>query len=163
MNLSLAPSLASLTAPAQTVMAIEVQDNHALVTLAQEGGEKAPQCSSATNGVNSTLIDVTSQASLKREGTTFATGYLDNYKWVADAVQNQYKGDGRHSAGANYLATDGHTIWLKGNHVSAGGNLPAPDSPQSASGCRTFQTGPLTTPCAEGTALGKHTLTFSIR
>ena len=55
--------------------------------------------------------------------TRYATGYIDNHEdpdvleaWIFG------KGEGRHHSGANYLAADGHTVWLHGASVSAGYN-----------------------------------------
>jgi prepilin-type processing-associated H-X9-DG protein len=66
--------------------------------------------------------------------------------------------------GANYLAADGHVVWLTGGRVSAGQNAPGPDYPQSPHGF------PLpghsdqpAWPTAEGTGVQKHRLTFSVR
>ncbi len=163
MNLSLLTSSAALTAPAQTVLAIEVRDNHSLVTLPEEGGAAPLQCSPATNGVDGTILDLTHPATTNIVGTKYATGYLDNYEWTADQIITDYlEGKGRHSNGASFLAADGHTVWLQGKRVSVGGNPPTSATSQSKLGCRAFQWGRLTTPCAEGTAVGQHALTFSV-
>ena len=65
----------------------------------------------------------------------------------------------RHSGGANYVACDGHVVWLRPESVSGGQNQPgsgtACGQDDTASGCGGANT-------AAGTANSRYVLTFSI-
>ena len=70
----------------------------------------------------------------------------------------------RHGEGANYLACDGHAVWLRPVQVSGGENSAASDcdqgtQPNQPAGCQ----GKQLTNQAAGTSAGNYKLTFSIR
>ena len=157
-------SQAALTAPSHTVLLFEVADDQAAVTLPNEEDSGAPQMSAAGNGLNGALLNLTGSGNTPIDGAVYATGLLDNHGDGALLPFNQYpEQEGRHSAGSNFLAADGHIAWRKGSEVSAGCNARAPADAQAATGCGSEVPGiPGGAPCAEGTAAGGHALTFSI-
>lgn len=169
LNFTFATHDAALTAPAKTVAFFEVTDNNVLLEEAAEGGQNSVeprQTSAAGNGGMDTLFSHITPITPTKDNpeAMYATGHMDNYKWIHGPAHDSYKGDGRHANGANFLAADGHVKWLDGQQVSAGVTASEPKRPQSPDGCNVFADA---TPlghcqCAEGTAVGKHTLTFSV-
>lgn len=172
LNLALSSHLASLFAPSRTVLAFEVVGNRAQITDVAEGtsaGAPLPrQLSAVGNGTSGSIFDLTQvpppMAPNGGRLTLYATGLMDNYRDTSGAGDADYQDQrGRHSNGANFLAADGHVRWLSGKQVSAGISAPSPNSPQSRSGCAYWGKPSGFFPCAEGTAVGKHVMTFSAR
>ena len=169
-NMATAPQAASWTAPARTVLFCEMENNTARVFSPDEqvsGNLSYPFTTSpAGNGYGTWDLGSNlppDNAPNKGYITRYATGYIDNHE-DADALEAWVfgKNEGRHSDGANYLASDGHTLWLKGASVSAGYNAPAPGNPQSHTACKN-NGGAGGFPCAEGTGVATHALTFSTK
>lgn len=154
-------SQAILAAPSHTVLLFEVADDQAAITLPDEGGNRVPQNSAAGNGLNGALLNLTGNGSVRIDGAVYATGLMDNGGDGSLLPFNQYPEQvGRHSGGSNFLAADGHVTWRKGSEVSAGLSAFASTNAQAATGCGPGSRGGA--PCAEGTAAGTHTLTFSV-
>lgn len=165
LNLNLASNpQAVLTAPSHTVLLFEVADDRAAITLPDEGGSRVPQNSAAGNGLNGALLNLVSPGG-KMNGAVYATGLMDNRGNDSRLPFNQYpEEEGRHSGGSNFLAADGHVARKRGSEVSAGISALAATDAQAAAGCRVNSRGIRGgAPCAEGTAAGKHALTFSLR
>lgn len=169
-NMAQSPQAATWTAAAQTVFLFEVENNKARVSLPDEGigtGLAYPETTSAA-GMGIDIWDlgtITPPDNAPDKGyvTRFATGYIDNHDDpdVPQEWRFSAKG-GRHHAGANYLAADGHMVWQTGAHISAGHTGSVPTQVQSHTGCKNIG-GFGGFPCAEGTAVGKHILTFSTK
>lgn len=166
LNLAAASSLAALAAPARTVLLFEVSGDTAQITDYAEGqanGSNPPQTSSAGNGLNGALLNLTGSGSVRIDGAVYATGLMDNRGDGSLLPFNQYpEQDGRHSGGSNFLAADGHVAWQRGSEVSAGLSALASTDAQATTGCGFGRLGSRGgAPCAEGTGNGKHALTFS--
>ena len=90
-------------------------------------------------------------------GPLYATGLIGGR--VADKKTQAGSNTPRHIGGANYLACDGHVIWLRPEQVSGGQSQPVggPHCGQddTAAGCGGKYT-------AAGTGNSRYTLTFSI-
>ncbi len=160
LNLNLADSSQStLTAPSHTALLFEVADDQAAITLPDEGSISVPQGSAAGNGLNGALLNLVNPGE-GMSGAVYATGLMDNHGDASLLPFNQYREEsGRHSGGSNFLAADGHSVWKKGSEVSAGLTALASTDAQSTAGCSPKGFG---CPRAEGTAAGKHALTFSV-
>jgi prepilin-type processing-associated H-X9-DG protein len=160
-------NLSQAVSASKTVMFFEVSGAYASISLPDEGvlSRKGTytKFSPAGNGIKGSLIDSAIPWPGPEQGITtrYATGILDNS--ANDVFADDFGGpDGRHSKGANYLAPDGHSVWVLPSSVSAGSSAPSPSTAQSPTGCGMLE-GPSAKnlPCAEGTAVGKHKLTFS--
>jgi prepilin-type N-terminal cleavage/methylation domain-containing protein/prepilin-type processing-associated H-X9-DG protein len=138
-------ALASLGAPASTVMAFEVVGNSANITNINEGVVPATSDNLGTmdspvgNGI--TIADKYDGSTA--EATQYATGIIDNSGATAGAAGTSEFATttGRHTDGANYLLGDGHVKWLRNAQVSGGQNAGAAGngqdnttSPHSAAG-----------------------------
>ena len=107
----IAGSLARLTAPAQTVLLLEVGGITASVAVAQEA--PGASYSAVTDGlaVYNPFMGGTISVG------TFATGYLGSRIYSNDT---QFFPVARHLNGSNFLLADGHVKWLLGSKVSTG-------------------------------------------
>jgi prepilin-type N-terminal cleavage/methylation domain-containing protein len=107
--------LAGFTAPASTVLLVEVENNLAAITLPDEGLHNTPPSthwsvvSQGDNQIGNVQNAADTQARL-------ATGPLDGDSNATDGTQ------GRHSNGSNFLLADDHAKWIPGSRVSPGGN-----------------------------------------
>ena len=168
LNVSAAPSLATFTAPADSVLLFEVTNDSAKITDVEEGispGAAGPaQTSAAGDGVNGALLNMTGVSTSRPDGALYATGRFDNSGSADLLPTDQFAADdGRHRSGSNYLMADGHTRWLAAKGVSAGGNALSPSNPQSPQGCLIAGLGASGGyPCAEGTGGGRYRATFSV-
>lgn len=168
-NLSGSASLAALAAPANTILLFEIARDNVWITDPTEGQQNAanvpPQTSSCGNGVNGALLNLSSTSASQSSGAVYRTGSMDNSAAIGflTADQNQYPdAEDLHNDGANFLAGDQHVKWQKGARISAGGSALSPSAGQSRSGCSwNGVAAPGRLPCAEGTGVGKHALTFS--
>ncbi len=166
LNLEGASAQSALTAPSRTVLLFEVRGDIAQITQPDEGVHALPapaQQSASGNGINGLLLSLTGLGAGTPDGAVYATGLMDNSAPVSPLATDQYADrTGRHAESANFLAADAHVTWLPGMRVSAGGSALAPVSPQARTGCAA-RGAPHAghTPCAEGTAVGSHSLTFS--
>lgn len=166
LNLASASSLASLTAPARTVLLFEISGDHAQITDYGEGqasGAGQPQVSASGNGQNGGLANLTGQGSQRIDSAQYATGVLDNSAAVTllPPDLDQYQNASRHSGSANFLLADGHVKWAAASQVSAGANALVAANDQARTGCVYRGSGSGLFPCAEGTGASKHILTFS--
>jgi prepilin-type N-terminal cleavage/methylation domain-containing protein/prepilin-type processing-associated H-X9-DG protein len=165
MNLRNQPHLASLNAPASTVLLFEVVGDRAQIDQADEGEPGLgpyDTTSPVGEGSEGSLWATTKELITTSAGPVrYATGEMDNHK---DSTGNDfYAGQRpRHHDGANYLAADGHLQFLNAKTVSAGYNASAPTGEQAPKGCYANRSNRTGAPCAEGTAVGKHRLTFSV-
>ncbi|MEO7714630.1 MAG: DUF1559 domain-containing protein [Capsulimonas sp.] len=148
-------SLASLNAPASTVLLFEVSGSQAPINDLQEG------TSGAANALDT----------LSPAGTGRTAGFANKYdgtEAVAAASVPQIKSQagylggnttagidlaptGLHTDGANYLAGDGHVKWLRGSKVSSGINNTDPTATQDLP----------TAGFAAGTSNSNYAMTFS--
>ena len=144
-------SLPGLSSPGRTVLLFEVTSN--IIPAQLTGAEDA---SASGNGFDEgegmsgmTLPD--------SHGPFYATGLIGGR--MADKKALMGSTTARHTGGANYLACDGHTVWLRPEQVSGGQS-------QSGSGGACGQDDAAAwcggTGGAAGTANGKYALTFSI-
>ena len=158
-NFADTPAESSVAAPTRTLLAFEVTKS----VLRQSNGVVESSGPTAITGDGVTLL-ADPDPVVNPEGGRYATGAFDNHAYSApsDIMAAMFL-PARHREGANYLAADGHTVWLKAAQVSAGMSAPTSDAPQSHHGL------PLPNnpeqpawPTAEGTGLGHHRLTFSL-
>lgn len=91
-------------------------------------------------------------------GPVYATGPLGGRTAGSDGLAYSTP---RHKGGANYVACDGHAVWLRPESVSGGSNASAPDCLQGVDGPQPVDCLGQTTPHASGTEGGKQILTFS--
>lgn len=145
-----------LSAPAQTVLLLEVAGVTANITDPSEGahpgGTLGQYLSASANGLDNRLYAHRDD----KTGTdnTYATGYL-GARTPPDLRKTQFSPVlGRHAGGANFLLADGHAHWMSGSQVSSGLNAPSETSPQGAGG------GSYT---AAGTAFPGYAATFSVQ
>lgn len=76
---------------------------------------------------------------------------------VVDAVR------ARHQGGADYVACDGHVVWVRPESVSGGDDAVAADCLQGTEGGQPSDCGGQTTVRAAGTANSRYALTFSTK
>jgi len=163
--------LAALTAPAKTILFFEIDHGGAYLSLGPgtlDGsvlGNAGTTGSAEVDGKGGTLTDPTYPTTTSAFGKAlYATGNVGGRLLNGATKDRKTLNSGstpRHAGGANYVACDGHAVWLKPESVSGGDNSVAPDCPQ---GTQTGQTGG----CADqqptkaaGTAGGGYALTFS--
>lgn len=163
-NLAKYPHLASQTAPANTVLLIEVTGDSTPLQERQEWGpypNTAQFVSPAADGLDCDIFATNNYASTSAGPVRYATGRIDNFQGYlgSDFYAGQIP---RHQGGANYLAADGHVKFLMPKAVSAGFSANTPSGIQAHTGCANSAGCHHCAPCAEGTALGAHTLTFSV-
>ena len=148
-------NLASVAAPASTVMLYEIANNNADITSLNEGtGNGVPNPngdteSAAGNGLKepgapSTLYYTYNAVPGPIAAPALATGYIDGI------VNSSHLKDGRHVEGSNYLLGDGHVRWHRPENISPGANATTKDDREGIHGDN-----------AEGSAYGKHSATFS--
>jgi len=125
-------ALASLTAPASTVMLYEAVGNQSNVSNA----------AGTTGG-----LDTDSQAGTGGDGGgrgwndgggQYDIGYVGNPPRTNNGSQNP---TGRHTDSANYLMADGHVKWLRAIAVSPGLGAMTPTSPQGSDSGYYYYTG----------------------
>jgi len=148
-------NLASVAAPATTVMLFEITNSNADIQSINEGtGDGTPNPNGDTESAsgNGLPVSTTPQTWLYYtysatpgpiDPPKFATGYIDG-------IPTSGTKEGRHVEGANYLLGDGHVRWHRPSNVSPGENADTKDDREGLHGNN-----------AEGSAYGKHTITFS--
>jgi len=148
-------SIASVAAPASTVMLFEIANSNADIESINEGtgdGTANPNGdteSAAGNGLASASAPTTLYYTYNAvpgpiAPPQLATGYIDGLS------NTSLQKDGRHVEGSNYLLGDGHVRWHRPSSVSPGENADTKDDREGLHGNN-----------AEGTAYGKHAATFS--
>jgi prepilin-type processing-associated H-X9-DG protein len=125
-------ALASLTAPARSVLLFEVAGVCANVTDdhegARPGGTQGRHFSSSANGLDNRLYAQKVWAT--HIENQYATGYLGG-RLPPDPRATQFERvDGRHADGSNFLLADGHARWFRGADVSSGRNAEAENCSQ---------------------------------
>ena len=153
--------LAALAAPARTVLFFEV-DNGAVVFSPE--GDVIDGSTSGSGGVDGTFPSAGDGGATPREAS-YPTGSFFGYPRYATGNIGGRQLNGstgsvpRHAGGANYVACDGHVVWLGPEQVSGGQSQPigGPNCGQddTAAGCGGEDT-------AAGTGNSKYALTFSI-
>ena len=158
-----------LAAPAKTVLLFEVADD--TTALTPPGDEAVACAASGSAGDPSTpsppfAEGCRASAAGISAGVNYATGLIGGRGLVlSNGTSGQVIGglqstDPRHGAGANYLACDGHGVWLRPEAVSGGGSQPAGGAAcgqdDTAAGCAG-------TGKAAGTGSSRYALTFSVK
>lgn len=165
------PGLADLTAPAKTDLFFEMDPGGATLSTGPnmlDGsvvGNAGTTGSAQSDGKGGTLTDPTYPLTTSIFGIAlYATGNVGGRLLNGGTKNGKTVGSGstpRHAGGANYVACDGHVVWLRPEAVSGGDNAVAPECPQ---GIETGQTGACAGQWptkAAGTAGGQYALTFS--
>jgi len=140
---------ADIVAPTKTVMLFEVRNCQETFTESH----RYATGSMAGNGYKALNCDVHGCAD---EDAQYDTGDIG-----ARFVNLDKSGrPGRHGGGADYVACDGHVVWLRPEAVSGGQSQPA-----GGASCGQDDTAPACggTNMAAGTASAKYRLTFSVR
>lgn len=163
--------LGALTAPAKTVLFFEVDHGGAYLNQGphtSDGsvlGDAGTTGSAEGDGKGGTLTDATYPLTTSAFGRSlYATGNVGGRLLNGATKDGKILGSGsvpRHADGANYVACDGHAVWLRPEAVSGGDNAAAPDCSQGteagqSGGC--VEQWPIR---AAGTAGGRWALTFS--
>lgn len=159
--------LAALTAPAKTVLLFEV--NNGSIDISPGEVSAADGSTSGSGGMDGTFPPE-DQGGASRDASypigsfiaysRYATGNIGGRQLNGSAGSTP-----RHAGGANYVACDGHVVWLCPEHVSGGTSQPSggidcgQDDP--APGCGQ-ENGSPTRDTAAGTGNSKYALTFSI-
>jgi prepilin-type N-terminal cleavage/methylation domain-containing protein/prepilin-type processing-associated H-X9-DG protein len=145
------PAISKLTAPASTVMILEVGGCTTSVTKNPENA--APGSGMFSVGTNGYWFANDNSGSggpwdIANTGAYLATGYLGRtatatrfYSFQNGTGTNLGKPVGRHTNGANYALMDGHVKFLLGNQVSSGdGAANATDAQTSTKAAGTADT-----------------------
>jgi len=163
--------LAALTAPAKTILFFEIDHGGAYLNQGPNTldgsvlGNAGVNGSADGDGKGSTLTDPTYPLTTSAFGRSlYATGNIGGRPLNGATKDGKTLNSGstpRHAGGANYVACDGHAVWLRPESVSGGDNAVSAECPQGAGvgqapGCP----GQWETKAA-GTAENGHTLTFS--
>ena len=154
-------SLAVLTAPARTALFFEVDNGSVYI---QSGEVSAADGSTSGDGGMDGTFPPEDQGGAPREAS-YPMGSFIAYSRYATGNIGGRKLNGsegstpRHAAGANYIACDGHAVWLRPEQVSGGQSQPTSGTncgqDDIAMGCGGKDT-------AAGTANSKYALTFSV-
>ena len=155
--------LAALTAPTKTVLFFEVSNGGAVLSQGPHYsdcsvvGNAGMAGSGQSDGRGGTLTDptypITSSSFSSFPLALYATGNVGGHLLNGATKGDKTLNGGstpRHAGGANYVACDGHAVWLKPEEVSGGNNAAVASDPQKAEVNR-----------AAGTASGSYALTFS--
>ena len=159
-------SLASLIAPAKTVLLAECSGIYAPVTDPNEANGANGLESPVTNGNDFGGVYPFSN---NGQGGRLDTGCLGgkNCAGSISGPSNGYEGftalTGRHTDGSNYLMTDCHAKWLRGTQVSGGSNALAEDCNQGDATSQPADCSGAPSYMAEGTGGSKFAATFSTK
>ena len=159
-------SIASMSAPASTVMLTEVKGDVANVVVASElpSTTPTPVYSSTGDGINYLYWDDKNDNAMKVGGIAYDSGVPSGYRCdgsaptppqgcIGFAATNSAKG--RHSEGSVYFLGDGHAKYLKGGAISGGVNAAASTNGQTVVSGLVY---------AAGTAnLGSYGVTYSTK
>lgn len=167
-------SLSNLTASARTVLFFEVENSGVTPTNAPHvidgsaTGDAGLDGSAYSDGQGGTLTDPTypigsgTGAGLPR----YATGDIGGRPLNGATKNGLPIGPGstpRHAGGADYVASDGHAVWLRPAQVSGGETPIAADCLQGTESGQPPDCVPHTMERAAGTADSRYALTFSTR
>lgn len=158
-----------LAAPAKTVMLFEAEgDAVALTTPSNEyigcaasgsGGDPATPGSPWVSGCRPSAAGV-SFSPLYATGTIGGRVPVYSQGNVGQLVGGLEATDPRHGAGANYLACDGHAVWLRPEGVSGGKSQPPGGANCGQDDAEALCSG---SSAAAGTANSRYALTFSVK
>jgi prepilin-type N-terminal cleavage/methylation domain-containing protein/prepilin-type processing-associated H-X9-DG protein len=146
-------TLATLTAPTQTVSLFEVKGCQAEVTSPTETISPA---ASGPDVVGNGFLGYDAQDNYL--SGTFATGPMGQ---PASSVGVDRTSTGRHTDMSNFLMSDGHVKSLRGTTVSGGDTATSPINPEGAPGIVGTGTGAHAYHGAAGTAVSSFAATFS--
>jgi prepilin-type N-terminal cleavage/methylation domain-containing protein len=129
LDVALSPSLASLGAPANTVLASEGLGDQAETSVNGEYsgvGFPPPAYTMSASSDGLTHIYYRPDGAMVTGGPQLDTGVIGG--WANRSVPStpysvwyiRANGDGRHTGGSNYIAGDGHSKWLRPGAVSGG-------------------------------------------
>jgi prepilin-type N-terminal cleavage/methylation domain-containing protein/prepilin-type processing-associated H-X9-DG protein len=132
-NLAQTPALASMNAPASTVMLVEVEGIASPINLVDEGtiANGVTTISPAADGTPNHIYATVNSAA----GSTTAryySGVMYGQNATVGTGGTYNAATGLHTDGANYLAGDGHVKWLRSSVVSAGANATNPTNNQGS-------------------------------
>ena len=125
-------SIASLNAPSSSALIFEVSG--VLVNLKAQAEGSLPtgipgrNFSASGNGLDNRLYAQLDWNT--RIENQYETGYLGSRNPKKSDKTQFMRSDGRHSQGANYLLSDGHSQFLRGSNISSGINALASGCPQ---------------------------------
>ena len=167
-----AAALSVLSAPTKTVLLFEVSDNitqigwttptmrGSPVDLGSPSGNTATHPGTPDTGDTTFLLGGGGQFQVA-EGeivTRYATGN------IGGRILNGGAGSApRHAGGSDYLACDGHVLWLRPEQVSGGSSAAASDCAQGMEAVQPPDCRTQVRQSAAGTGDGRHVLTFSTR
>ena len=168
--MSPAHSLSMVTSPANTVLLFEVSDclvNFSSVACQDKACIAGELTSPSGNGVGltygygdgPTYPNCPSGGQFRAGGGVFA-------RYATGAMGGRVLNGGtgntaRHNGGANYLAGDGHALWLEPDAVSSGTSAAASACPQGTEASQPGGCAGQQKDQAAGTASGRYALTFS--
>ena len=164
--------LETLTTASKTVLLFEINQGGVFIGAAPKSldgsvlGDAGEDGSAQSDGKGGTLSDATYPMTTSVCGLPmYATGNVGG-RLLNGATKNEKVLDGnkgsvpQHQGGANYVACDGHAVWLRPESVSGGQSQPVGGAgcgqDESSSSCGG-------TNMAAGTGNGKYILTFSVR
>ena len=164
--------LGILTTASRTVLLFEINKGGVLISGAAKSldgsvvGDAGEDGSAQSDGKGGTLSDATyplttSVFGLPEYATGNVGGRLLNGATKNGKVLDRNRGSvPQHQGGANYVACDGHAVWLRPESVSGGQSQPV-----GGTGCGQDELSPSCggTNMAAGTGNGKYVLTFSVR
>jgi len=163
--------LAALTAPAKTVLFFEIDHGGAALDPGPKSldgsvlGNAGTTGGAESDGKGGTLTDPTYPLTTSAFGLPlYATGNVGGRLLNGATKDGKTLGRGsapRHAGGANYVACDGHAVWLKPESVSGGDNAASPECPQGTEAGRSGGCAEQWPTKAAGTAGGQYALTFS--
>ncbi|MEO7719008.1 MAG: DUF1559 domain-containing protein [Capsulimonas sp.] len=157
-------ALASLAAPAKTVLLCEVQSIYAPITDPNEAGGFQDVISPTTNGnYNGTVYPFPNfgQGGMMETGCLGGLDCTPYLATTANFMEGFEKLTGRHTDGSNFMMTDGHVKWLRGSQVSGGSNAIAADCQQGGGAPADCTT--VVQTMAEGTEGNRFAVTFSVK
>jgi prepilin-type N-terminal cleavage/methylation domain-containing protein/prepilin-type processing-associated H-X9-DG protein len=164
--------LAALTAPAKTALFFEISPAGAILTVGPHTldgsviGNAGTTGSAQSDGAHGLLCDPTYPLTTSIFGIVlYATGNVGGRLLNGATKDGKTIGSGstpRHAGGANYIAGDGHAVWLKPEAVSGGDNSVAPECSQGTQIGQSGDCAEQWSPKAAGTASSHYTLTFSL-
>ena len=167
--------LAALTVPSHTDLFFEISNSLVLPSSGRfsdgsiTGNGGIDDCSYGGGGAAST--DANFPCGSRSGMPTYATGSIGGRR-LNGAAQSGHTVNGemvdggntaRHKGGADYVACDGHAVWLRPEAVSGGDDAVAADCRQGTEGGQPPDCVPHTLERAAGTADAHHMLTFSTR
>ena len=164
-------SLAALAAPAKTILFFEVGPAGAALntgTNTLDGsvvGNAGITGSAESDGKGGTLTDPTYPLTTSIFGKAlYETGDVGGRLLNGATKDGKAVGSGstpRHAGGANYVACDGHAVWLRPEAVSGGDSAVSPDCPQGTEPGQPRDCTGQWAGNAAGTEGGRYALTFS--